>query len=215
VIASERKSTTLFGEMSMTSESPFPYGQGPLIPSAAPPPRRSSIAIAAIITLVGSAALGLVGGLVWNALAPSVPYVIVSPGSADVTNAETSTFITGDVWYCAIAVIGGLIIGTISYLYAIRKYGPVPMAAVLAGSFGAGYLARWVGQNLGLAKFNAELATSKVGTVLHAPPVLGSDPGTVVWSAIVLWTLAASLVAGIFLTLAALGDRNSPGGRVR
>ena len=199
----------------MTSESPFPYGQGPLIPSAAPPPRRSSIAIAAIITLVGSAALGLVGGLVWSAVAPRVPYVVVSPGSADVTNAETSAFITGDVWYCAIAVIGGLIIGTIAYLYAIRRYGPVPMAAVLVGSFGAGYLARWVGQNLGLAKFNAELAASKAGTILHAPPVLGSDPATVVWSAIVLWTLAASLVAGIFLTLAALGDRKSPGGRVR
>jgi hypothetical protein len=201
--------------MSMTSESPFPYGQGPLIPSAAPPPRRRSIAIAAIVTLLGSAALGLVGGLVWSAVAPRVPYVVVSPGSADVTNAETSTFITGDVWYCAIAVIGGLIIGAIAYLYAIRRYGPVPMAAVLVGSFGAGYLARWVGQNFGLAKFNAELAASKAGTILHAPPVLGSDPGTVVWSAIVLWTLAASLVAGIFLTLAALGDRNAPGGRVR
>ena len=89
------------------------------------------------------------------------------------------------------------------------------MAAVVVGSFGAGYLARWVGQNLGLAKFNAELAASKAGTILHAPPVLGSDPGTVIWSAIVLWTLAASLVAGVFLTLAALGDRNAPGGRVR
>jgi len=89
------------------------------------------------------------------------------------------------------------------------------MAAVLAGSFGAGYLARWVGQNLSLAKFNAELASGKVGTILHAPPVLGSDPGTVVWSAIVLWTLAASLVAGIFITLSAFGDRNTPGGRVR
>ena len=110
-----------------------------------------------------------------------------------------------------IAVIGGLIIGTIAYLYAVRKYGPVPMAAVVVGSFGAGYLARWVGQNLGLARFNADLAASKIGTVLHAPPVLGSDPGTVLWSAIVLWTLAASIVAGVFLTFAALGDRNAPG----
>jgi hypothetical protein len=195
--------------MSMTSESPYPYSPDPVIP-AAPAPSRRGIAIAAIATLVGSAVLGLVGGLVWSAVAPRVPYVVVGQGSADVTNAETSAFITGDVWYCVIAVVGGLIIGTIAYLYAIRKYGPVPMAAVLAGSFAAGYLARWVGQNLGLASFNAQLATSKVGTVLHAPPVLGSDPGTVLWSAIVLWTLAASVVAGVFLTLAALGDRSAP-----
>ncbi len=200
--------------MSMTSESSFPYSPGPVIPSAAPAPRRSSVAIAAIITLVGNAVLGLVGGLVWSTVAPRVTYVVVSGGSADVTNAETTAFITGDVWYCAIAIIGGLIIGTIAYLFAIRKYGPVPMAAVLVGSFGAGYLARWVGQNLGLAKFNTDLAFSKVGTILHAPPVLGSDPSTVLWSAIALWTLAACLVCGVFLTLAALGDRNSPG-RVR
>jgi hypothetical protein len=155
--------------------------------------------------------LGLVGGLVWSAVAPRVTYVVVGRGSADVTNAETPAFITGDVWYCVIAVIGGLIIGTIAYLYAVRKYGPVPMAAVLVGSFAAGYLARWVGQNLGLSSFISELAFSKVGTVLHAPPVLGSDPGTVLWSAIVLWTLAASIVAGVFLTFSALGDRGAPG----
>lgn len=195
----------------MTSESPYPYSAGPVIPSAAPAPRRSSIAIAAVLTLLGSAVLGLAGGLAWSVLAPHVTYVVVGRGSADVTNAETSAFITGDVWYCAIAVVGGLIIGTIAYLYAIRKYGPVPMAAVLAGSFGAGYLARWAGQNLGLAKFNANLGSSKVGTVLHAPPVLGSDPGTVLWSAIAIWTLAACLVCGVFLTLSALGDRNAPG----
>ncbi len=182
-----------------------------MIPSAAPAPRRGSVAIAAILTLVGSAVLGLAGGLVWSVVAPRVTYVVVSRGSADVTNAETSAFITGDVWYCVIGVVGGLIIGTIAYLYAIRKYGPVPMAAVLVGSAGAGYLARWVGQNLGLAKFNTALAYSKVGTILHAPPVLGSDPGTVLWPAIVFWTLAASLVAGVFLTFAALGERNAPG----
>jgi hypothetical protein len=196
--------------MSMTSESPFPRGPGPVIPNAAPAPGRRGIAIAAILTLAGSAVLGLAGGLVWSAVAPRVTYVVVSRGSANVTNAETSSFFTGDVWYCVIAIVGGLVIGTFAYLYAIRKYGPVPMVAVLAGSFGAGYLARWVGQNLGLAQFNTELAFSKVGTVLHAPPVLGSDPGTVLWSAIVLWTLAASLVAGVFLTLAALGDRDAP-----
>jgi hypothetical protein len=211
VIASDQESRTLFGEMSMTSDSPFPYGQGPLLPSVAPRPRRRSIAIAAITTLAGSAALGLVGGLVWSAIAPRVPYIVVSRGSADVTNAETPTFITGDVWYCVIAIVGGLIIGTIAYLFAVRKYGPIPMIAVLAGSFAAGYLARWVGQNLGLAQFNTGLAFSKVGTILHAPPVLGSDPTKVLWSAIVLWTLAACLVAGIFLTLSALGDRNAPG----
>jgi hypothetical protein len=197
--------------MSMTSESPFPYRPGPVIPNAEPRPRRSSIAVAAILTLAGSAILGLVGGLVWSVVAPRVPYVVVGRGSADVTNAETPAFITGDVWYCVIAVVGGLILGTVAYLYAVRRYGPVPMAAVLAGSVGAGYLARWVGQNLGLAKFNAELGSSKVGTVLHAPPVLGSNPGTVLWPAIVLWTLAACVVAGVFITLSALGDRRVPG----
>jgi hypothetical protein len=161
--------------------------------------------------LLGSAILGLVGGLIWSAVAPRPAYVIVSRGTADVVNAETTAFITGDAWYCLIGMIGGLLIGIASYRLAVRKYGPAPMGAVLAGGVIAGLAARWVGQNMGLAKFNAQLMTSKQGTILHAPPVLGVNSSAIMWPAVVFWPLAACLIPAVLVFFATLRAR--PAGR--
>ena len=159
--------------------------------------------------MLGSAIAGLVGGLIWNAVAPRAAYVVISRGSADVVNAETTAFIAADAWYCLIAVVGGLIIGVASYRFAVRRYGPIPMAGLLAGSVLAGWAARWVGQNLGLSRFNAQLLASPQGTILHAPPVLGSDPSMIVWGAIAFWPLAACLIPATLVFLGSLRDRQS------
>jgi hypothetical protein len=193
--------------MSKTSESGFPYQPGGFIPGPEPSPPLSATLIAACGVLLGSAIAGLLGGLIWSAVAPRAAYVVVSRGSADVVNAETSAFIAADAWYCLIAVVGGLIVGIVSYRFAVRRHGPLPMAALLAGSVLAGWAARWVGQNLGLSHFNAQLVTSRQGTILHAPPVLGSDPSLTLWSAIAFWPLAACLIPAAVVFFGSLRDR--------
>ncbi len=204
-------SRTLFGEMSKTSEDPFayPYSGRPAAQQPANATGRAAF-LAAGAALLGSVALGLAGGLIWSAAAPKPVYVVVSRGSADVVNAETSAFITGDLLYCLIGVVGGLIIGIVTYLLAIRKYGPVPMVAVLGGSVLAGLAARWDGQNLGLAQFNSKLLTSHVGALLHAPPVLGSNGPGILWPAVAFWPLAACAVPAGLLLIVAWRDRSSP-----
>ena len=197
--------------MSKTSEGPSAYSYGGLM--AAPQPARAAgggAFLSAGAALLGSVVLGLAGGLIWSAVAPQPVYVVVSRGSADVVNPETSAFITADLWYCLIGIIGGLIIGIASYRLAIRRYGPVPMVAVLGGSVLAGLAARWVGQDLGLAQFNSELAVSHVGALLHAPPVLGANGPGILWPAVAFWPLAACAVPAGLLLFASWRDRQNP-----
>jgi len=194
----------------MMSEPPHPPAQGT---SRAADSRRASptiLLLAFVGVLLGSALVGLAGGAVWALIAPRALYVVVSRGQAYVVNAETPAFIAGDAWYCVVGVFGGLIIGLLGYLLAVRRYGPVPMAAILAGSVIAGLVARWTGQNWGLARFNADLTTAHQGTLLHAPLVLGGDSSQLLWPAIAFWPLAACLLAGIFVLITALRASGPP-----
>jgi hypothetical protein len=198
---------TLFGDMSTTGESPFPYQPDAASAGQAPVPSRAGAVAATAGVLLGSAIIGLLGGVIWSGVAPRAAYVVISHGSADVINPETTAFIAGDACYCLIAVIGGLIIGIAGYGLAVRRYGPLPMAAVLVGSVVAGCAARWVGQNLGLANFNTLLLTSKLGTVLHAPPVLGAETSSILWPAIAFWPLAACVIPAGLMFYATWQDR--------
>jgi hypothetical protein len=192
--------------MSNISESPYGYPANRPLPDLPAEPSPGAAAVAAGAALLGSVVIGLLAGLIWNAVAPKALYVVVGKGSADVVNPETNAFIVGDAWFCLIAVIGGLIIGMVSYRFAIRKYGPLPMLAVLAGSIIAGCAARWVGQNLGLAKFNAQLLSSHQGALLHAPPVLGSQP-SILWPAIAFWPFGACLIPVALIMLGVVRER--------
>jgi len=192
--------------MSNTSESPYGYPPTRPVPDRQAEPSPGASAVAAGAALLGSVVIGLLAGLIWNAVAPKAVYVVVGKGSADVVNPETNAFIVGDAWFCLIAVIGGLIIGIVTYRLAIRRYGPLPMLGVLAGSIIAGCAARWVGQNIGLAKFNAELLSSHHGALLHAPPVLGAQP-SILWPGIAFWPLGACVVPVALIVLGVVRER--------
>jgi hypothetical protein len=193
--------------MPQTSPVPFPYQPGDAAAAAAGigsrPRTLTAGLVATLAVLLGSAAVGLAAGLAWAQLAPQVAYVVVGGGSANVINPETTAFIAGDAWYCLVAVGGGLLIGVLGYALAVRRYGPAPMAGVLAGSTAAAYAARWTGQNAGLAQFNRQLLTSRPGTVLHAPLTLGGQ------SPMAFWPLAACLAAGGLALAGALRARSA------
>ncbi len=179
----------------MTDNSMQPPADGPAWPlaTAAPPPPRGRALLSVVVIIVGSALLGLAAGVIWSAAAPRVVYQVytLKPPTAYAVNPETSAFIAADGWYCFIALAAGAVIGLLSYLFAVRRYGPAPMAAAVAGSTGAAFLSEWVGHRLsGGPNFDHVLASSKLGELLHAPISLGSH------GALAFWPLAAAAVAG-------------------
>ena len=61
---------------------------------------RSTVAWFAA-ALGGSAALGLIGGLIWGEVAPRAMLQEISAGTAQLMNAETRAFIGADAWFAA------------------------------------------------------------------------------------------------------------------
>jgi hypothetical protein len=144
-----------------------------------------SLAIAA-----GTALLGVVAGYVWSLSAPRALLVIVSPGAAGLVHTETAAFIAADLTFCLIGLAGGVVSGALGYLLGVRRYGPLAMIGVLAGALAAALLARWVGEQSGLAHFHHLLATLPAGGRLLDTLTLRAT------AAIACWPFAAGLTAG-------------------
>jgi hypothetical protein len=194
----------------MTDNSMLPPPGGPASPSTSaakpgPPLGRALLWAAAI--LAAAIIAGFIGGLIWSAVAPRVLYQMYSlnPPTAYAVNPETSAFIAADGWYCLIALAGGALLGLLGYVFGVRRYGPLPMVAIVAGALGAAFIAQWLGhQQSGGSGFNHLLATSKPGMYLHAPISLGSH------GALAFWPLAAAAVAGGLELLGVMRTRRQP-----
>lgn len=181
---------------------PAPYAAHPGRSGA--PAGRALLAAGAIVAVC--AVLGVVGGLVWAAVAPRVVYQVytLSPPTADAVNPETTAFIAADAAYCLIALIGGALAGALGYQF-VRRYGPVPMVGLVVGSVAAAFLAMWTGHlATGASTFDHLLATSKVGTLLRAPISLGAH------GALAFWPLVAAAVAGGAELASVLRARRQP-----
>jgi hypothetical protein len=189
---------------------PVPDGPVPdgYLPGAAPVPDAGRAAagwrrvlVTSLAVLVGTALLGVAGGFLWAVVAPRAAFVMVGNGVANVVNSETNAFIAADGWYCLICVLGGAITGLLGHWLAVRRHGPVAMAAVFIGALAAGLITLWIGEQSGLSTFHHLLATLPSGAHFQAQLVLGSR------GAIAFWPLAAGLMAGSLELSAALRDR--------
>ena len=154
----------------------------------------SSLAVVA-----GTALLGVAAGFCWAAVAPRAWLVMTGPGAAAVINPETHAFIAADAAFCLVCVAGGIVSGLLAYLFAVRRHGPLAMAALIAGALAAAFVARWVGEQSGLATFRHLLATLPAGAHLRDSLTLGAT------GALAFWPLAACVVAGGLEWLASPG----------
>jgi hypothetical protein len=164
----------------------------------------SRATVTAVFLVVAGALLGLLGGVIWAAMAPRVVYQVytLSPPTAYAINPETSAFIAADGIFTFIALGGGILLGVGGYLAGVRRYGPAPMVGLIAGGVAAAFLMKWLGTLLtGGQTFDSKLATSKPGTLLKAPITLGSH------GALAFWPVVAALVAGIPELVAFLRSR--------
>jgi hypothetical protein len=193
-------SRTLLATMTVPIPFPDPARGDEAVPSwrAAVPAVVAALAVAA-----GTAALGLLAGLIWAAVAPRPLLVITAPGEAALVNVETTAFIAADVAFCLVCLVGGAITGALGYLFAVRRHGPLAMAGLLAGALAAAFAARWVGEHSGLAAFQHQLAILPVGARLLGSLTLRAT------SALGLWVLAAAVVAGGLELLASPGRHRS------
>jgi hypothetical protein len=198
VSAGPRPSRTLLPTMSVPIPLPEPVrGDGAM------PARRLRATAAALgaslAVAAGTVLLGVAAGFCWGALAPRAWLVVTGPGAAGLLNPETRAFIAADAAFCLVCLAGGVVSGVLGYLFAVRRHGPVGMAGLIAGALAAAFVARWVGEQSGLATFRHLLATLPAGARLRDSLTLGAA------GALAFWPLAASLVAGGIEALASPG----------
>ena len=190
--------------MSVPIPLPEPAHGGETVPA-----RRlrggTAAAVSSLAVVAGTVLLGVAAGFCWAAVAPRPWLVITGPGAAAVINPETNAFIAADAAFCLVCLGGGVVSGVLAYLFAVRKHGPLAMAALIAGALAAAFVARWVGEQSGLATFQHLLATLPAGVRLRDSLTLGAA------GALGFWPLAACLVAGGFEMLASPGRHR--GGR--
>jgi hypothetical protein len=180
----------------------------PQVPGSADPPGTRptalSSAVWSVALLAGSAALGLLGGLIWGEIAPRALLQEVSAGTAEIVNTETRAFFGADVWFSAIAVAAGLLTGVLGYRLAVAPRDGAARASVavalLLGAVAGGFTMMWLGGHIGLSSFNRQLASSPVGTLFSASLSLGAK------SALALWPMLTALV----LLIAEWGTRPAP-----
>jgi hypothetical protein len=155
-------------------------------------PTARSSAVWSVALLAGSAALGLLGGLIWGEVAPRVLYQEVAAGTAQVVNVETRAFFGADVWFSAIAVVAGLLTGVLGYRLAVAPRDGAArasvMLALILGAVAGGFAMMWVGGQIGLSGYDKNLAASPAGTLFSASLTLGAK------SALALWPLFTALV---------------------
>jgi hypothetical protein len=190
-------------ELPQSPRAARPGDAGPARPfDAGPAAIGVSLAIVA-----GTALLGLAAGYVWSQAAPRALLVIVSPGAAGLVHSETAAFIAADLTFGLIGLAGGVLSGALGYLLGVRRYGPLAMIAVLVGALAAAWLARWAGQQAGLASFHHLLATLPAGRHLLDPLTLRAT------GAIACWPFAAGLAAGGMEAFATGGRHQGSAGR--
>ena len=159
--------------------------------------------VAALAVAVGTIALGVLAGLGWAAVAPRPLLVMTSPGAAALVNTETNAFIAADAAFCLVCLAVGVVSGVLGYLFAVRRHGPLGMAGLIAGALAAAFVARWVGEQTGLATFRHLVATLPAGGRLRDSLTLGAG------GALAFWPLAACLVAGVLELVASPGRRGA------
>jgi hypothetical protein len=154
--------------------------------------------------LAGSVVVGLAGGLIWGELAPRATLQEIGSGTAEVINAETRAFFGADVWFCAIAVVAGLLTGVLGYRFALARREGAARAAVagalIVGALAGALVMLWLGEQIGLSTYNQHLASSPNGTVFSASLALGAK------SALAFWPLLTAIV----VLVAEWGNRPAP-----
>jgi hypothetical protein len=157
-------------------------------------PRPSALSAVAWLaaTIGGSAALGLLGGLIWGEAAPRARLQEIGTGTAELMNTETRAFIGADAWFCGIAAVAGLLTGIIGYRFCMARHSggtrAVIAAGLILGGVAGAFVMLWLGEQIGLSAYNQHLASSANGTMFPESLALGAR------SALAFWPMFTAIV---------------------
>lgn len=140
-----------------------------LWPAAPRPPRRPgrAAAVAAAICLT-VAAFGAPLGLLWVAVAPTVPVRMTEDGPL-LVDSQPEEFIAADGWFVLLGLAFGVLAAIAVWLVVRHRRGPLPLIAVTLGAVGAGLLAWWLGRQIGVTEYERLLESAPVGEVFGKP----------------------------------------------
>lgn len=125
----------------------------------------------ALVTVLAMTVLGIPFGLLWYALAPSVPVVRTEHG-AELTAHAPEEFIAADGWFSLLGFGLGLVAAIVAWVFLHRLRGPVGLIAMGIGGLGCATVAWALGSRIGLSGYRRDLDAAPVGQVLHQPPDL-------------------------------------------
>jgi hypothetical protein len=133
--------------------------------------RTGGTVLAAIVTALVVAALGLAYGALWSLVAPDIPLVRVEGGVVPAVP-EPEQMVAGDGWFTFLGLAFGVGTALAAWLILRWRRGALVLAGLAVGGVASGVLAGWLGQRIGLADYERAFAAAANGTSLTHPPDL-------------------------------------------
>lgn len=176
-----------------------PYAYGAWEPD---PPRRRpwrQVLLAGVLTALAVAVAGVVLGLIWHFVAPTVPVLDAGSGGIVVNDPSPEEYIASDGWFTLLGFAFGVAAAVAAWMLRRRYRGPVLLLGAIIGTLGAAVVAWQVGRRIGLSAYDSWRDSATSGATYHAPPDLHTH-GVL---------LVPAFAAAIVLTLLA-GWSNDP-----
>jgi hypothetical protein len=149
---------------------------------------RRQLLTATVTTLV-IALPGALVGLVWQAISPSVRYVVID-GRPVLADPETQALISTDGRYAVLTALAGVVCGVACYLAAGRGTDLAMTAGLAIGGIGAALLAWRLGHRIGLPTFEHAVSTAEDGAFVTGPAGLQATGALVFWPILALGVFA-------------------------
>ncbi|MGA4668510.1 hypothetical protein ACPCG0_01715 [Propionibacteriaceae bacterium Y1923] len=124
--------------------------------------------------------IGLLAGLLWQAVAGLPGYTVAENGSATMTERGLAGFFSADFWFVVIGVVLGAAIGAWGWRWFGRR-GWVVVPLVLAAAAIAALLCWWLGTVVGPSDFDERLGQAVPGEVVSIDLELRARAALAAW----------------------------------
>lgn len=126
--------------------------------------------------------LGLLAGVVWQAVVTLPGYTVASDGSAATTQYGLTQVFGSDAWFCLIGAVVGVLLGLVSWWWFGRLGWPSVVIATLGALIAAG-CCWWAGWTLGPGPLNARLVAARPGDFVPISLTVRAPAGMLIWVA--------------------------------
>jgi hypothetical protein len=150
------------------SPNGVPGATGPEEETARAPRRPGLTAVQAVAVFIAVGALGWPLGVLWQAVAPNIPVLVVSDG-AIYDDSQPEQFMGGDAWFVLLGLAFGILVALVTWLACKQLRGPLGLLVLAAGCTVAAVVAWRFGREIGLSEYLAGLHSAPEGTHLSKP----------------------------------------------